>query len=165
MAKLKSGEALSLNDGRYVLVEPPHHILPPNIEGLFFNLLSAGYVPILTHPERMSWIEREYALVSWLVRSGVWMQITAAALLGDFGSRAKGWSLRMLREGLVQIVASDAHGAVRRPPRMAEALSALIPLVGAGGGAQPRSGSTGGDRQQSRPLRRSRTSSRCAGSL
>ena len=130
LAKLKSGEALSLNDGRYVLVEPPHHILPPNIEGLFFNLLSAGYIPILTHPERMSWIEREYALVSRLVRSGVWMQITAAALLGDFGSRAKGWSLRMLREGLVQIVASDAHGAVRRPPRMAEALSALIPLVG-----------------------------------
>jgi len=31
---------------------------------------------------------------------------------------------------LVHIVASDAHGAVRRPPRMAEALSALIPLVG-----------------------------------
>jgi len=68
--------------------------------------------------------------VSRLVRSGVWMQITAAAVLGDFGSRAKGWSLRMLREGLVHIVASDAHGAVRRPPRMAEALDALITLVG-----------------------------------
>ncbi len=36
----------------------------------------------------------------------------------------------MLREGFVQIVASDAHGAVRRPPRMAEALDALITLVG-----------------------------------
>lgn len=130
LAKLKSGEALSLNDGRYVLVEPPHHVLPPNIEGLFFNLLSAGYVPILTHPERMSWIEREYELMFRLVRSGVWMQITAASLLGDFGSRAKSWALRMLREGLVHIVASDAHGAVRRPPRMGEAFNALIPLVG-----------------------------------
>src|SRR5277367_6599605 len=28
VAKLRSGEALSLNDSRYVLVEPPHHILP-----------------------------------------------------------------------------------------------------------------------------------------
>jgi protein-tyrosine phosphatase len=130
VAKLRSGEALSLNDGRYVLVEPPHHILPPNIEGLFFNLLSAGYVPILTHPERMSWIEREYDLIVRLVRSGVWLQITAAALLGDFGSRPKRWSSQLLREGLVHIVASDAHGASRRPPRMGEALGALIELVG-----------------------------------
>ena len=130
VAKLRSGEALSLNDSRYVLVEPPHHILPPNIEGLFFNLLSAGYVPILTHPERMSWIEREYDLLVRLARSGVWMQITAGALLGDFGSRAKKWSLQLLREGLVHIVASDAHGVSKRPPRMGEALSALIELVG-----------------------------------
>src|ERR1700677_4798119 len=130
VAKLRSGEALSLNDGRYVLVEPPHHILPPNIEGLFFNLLSAGYVPILTHPERMSWIEREDDLIFRLVRSGAGMQVTAGALLGDFGSRAKKWSSQLLREGLVHIVASDAHGASKRPPRMAEALGALIELVG-----------------------------------
>jgi protein-tyrosine phosphatase len=130
VAKLKSGEALSLNDSRYVLVEPPHHILPPNIEGLFFNLLSAGYVPILTHPERMSWIEREYDLIVRLVRSGVWMQVTAGALLGDFGSRPKKWSLQLLREGLAHVVASDAHGVSKRPPRMGEALGVLIELVG-----------------------------------
>jgi protein-tyrosine phosphatase len=130
LAKLRSGEALSLNDSRYVLVEPPHHILPPNIEALFFNLLSAGYVPILTHPERMSWIEREYDLIVRLVRSGVWMQLTAGALLGEFGSRARKWSLQLLREGLVHVVASDAHGASKRPPRMGEALGALIELVG-----------------------------------
>lgn len=130
LAKLKSGEALSLNDSRYILVEPPHHVLPPHVEGWFFGLLSAGYVPILTHPERMSWIERDYDLIQRLARSGVWMQITAGALLGDFGSRAKNWSLQLLRDGLVHIVASDAHGATRRPPRMRQAFNALIPLVG-----------------------------------
>ena len=78
VAKLKSGEALSLNDSRYVLVEPPHHVLPPNIEGLFFDLLSAGYVPIVTHPERMSWIDRDYDRLMRLVRSGAWMQIWPA---------------------------------------------------------------------------------------
>jgi protein-tyrosine phosphatase len=53
VSKLKSGLALSINDSRYVLVEPPHHFLPPNVDRLFFDLLAAGYVPILTHPERM----------------------------------------------------------------------------------------------------------------
>ncbi len=130
VSKLNCGEALSLNDSRYVLVEPPHHVLPPNIEGLFFNLLAAGYVPIVTHPERMSWIDREYDMLGRLVRSGAWMQITAGAVLGKFGSRAKGWSERMLREGLVHIIASDAHDAVRRPPLMKEAFRALCSLVG-----------------------------------
>jgi len=130
VSKLKSGAALSLNSGRYVLVELPHHILPPNVEGLFFNLLLAGYVPIVTHPERMSWIDRDYDMLIRLVRSGAWMQITAGALLGKFGSRAKEWSERMLREGMVHIIASDAHDTVRRPPLMGEAFRALRPLVG-----------------------------------
>ncbi len=130
VAKLKSGEALSLNDSRYVLVEPPHHVLPPNIEGLFFDLLSAGYVPIVTHPERMSWIDRDYDRLMRLVRSGAWMQITAAALLGKFGSRAKKWSERMLRQGVVHVMASDAHDTVRRAPLMGEAFRALCALVG-----------------------------------
>ena len=130
VSKLNCGEALSLNDSRYVLVEPPHHILPPNIEGLFFNLLTAGYVPIVTHPERMSWIDRDYDILVRLVRSGAWMQITAGAVLGKFGSRAKGWSERLLHDGMVHIVASDAHDAVHRPPAMKEAFRALRSLVG-----------------------------------
>jgi protein-tyrosine phosphatase len=130
VAKLNSGEVLSLNDGRYVLVEPPHHVLPPNIEGLFFALHSAGYIPILTHPERMSWADRDYGLLVRLVRSGTWMQLTAGSLLGGFGSQAKRRSERLLREGMVHIVASDAHDAVRRPPQMGEAYHALRELVG-----------------------------------
>jgi protein-tyrosine phosphatase len=130
VARLRSGDALSLNDTRYVLVEPPHHILPPNLESLFFNLLSAGYLPIVTHPERMTWIDREYDLLQRLALSGAWMQITAGAIVGKFGSRAKHWSERLLRDGLVHIVASDAHDVERRPPLMAAAFRELRDLVG-----------------------------------
>ena len=122
---------MSLNNTRYVLVEPPHHVLPPNIDGLFFSLLLEGYVPIITHPERMSWIDRDYEVLVRLVRAGAWTQITAGSLLGHFGSRAKSCTLRLLGDGLVHIVASDAHGARRRPPVLAEAYRALILLVGA----------------------------------
>ena len=56
LAGLRSGRLLSLADSRYVLVEPPHHVAPIRLEDLFFELLIAGYVPILTHPERLTWI-------------------------------------------------------------------------------------------------------------
>jgi protein-tyrosine phosphatase len=127
---LKSGRVLTLADSRYVLVEPPHHILPPNMDRLFFDLLTAGYVPILTHPERMSWADSNYDLLRRLVHSGVWMQLTAGSVVGRFGGRAKSRSERMLRNNMVHIVASDAHDAVKRPPLLNEAVPALRGLLG-----------------------------------
>ena len=89
VAKLKGGEILSLNNTRYVLVEPPHHVLPPNIDGLFFSLLLEGYVPIITHPERMSWIGRDYEVLVRLVRAGAWTQITAGSSVRAFRFKGK----------------------------------------------------------------------------
>ena len=79
VSQLKSGSALTLNDSRYVLVEPPHHILPPKIDQLFFDLLAAGYKNARSHPPGtcMSWVDRNEELLNRLVLSGVWMQMTA----------------------------------------------------------------------------------------
>lgn len=129
-SKLANGDVLSLNDTRYVLLETPHHVLPPRVEEIFFSLTTAGYVPILTHPERMTWIEQRYDLIKALAHAGTLMQITSGALLGRFGTRARYWSERMLDEGLVQIVASDAHDTIHRPPILCGALDALSARVG-----------------------------------
>ena len=71
VSELRSGHLLSLADTRYVLVEPPHHVAPPRLEELFFSLLVAGYVPILTHPERLTWIKSHYQVVLRLVHAGM----------------------------------------------------------------------------------------------
>jgi protein-tyrosine phosphatase len=100
------------------------------MDRFFFNLLAAGYVPIVTHPERTSWADPNYDLLRRLVHSGVWMQLTAGSIVGRFGGRAKSRSERMLRDGLIHIVASDAHDAVNRPPHLSEAVPALRRFVG-----------------------------------
>jgi protein-tyrosine phosphatase len=128
--KLREGAILSLADTRYVLVEPPHHVAPPRIEYFFFELLAAGYVPILTHPERLTWIETHYMLFVQLFRAGVWMQLTSGSLTGAFGRRPKYWAERMLSDGLVQILASDAHGAKRRRPDLADGRAVAAKWLG-----------------------------------
>lgn len=130
VAGLRTGEILSLADTKYVLVEPPHDVAPPRIEHLFFELLAAGYVPVLTHPERLRWIESRYETFVQLFRAGVWMQVTAGSLTGVFGRRPKYWAERMLNEALVHILASDAHGARRRPPDLAEGRAAAAKWLG-----------------------------------
>ncbi len=127
---LKSGHLLSLADTRYVLVEPPHHVAPPKLEDLFFNILIAGFVPILTHPERLTWIKSHYAAMQRLAHGGVWMQITAGSLTGAFGKNAQYWGERMLCEGMVHILATDAHDTVRRPPILGQGRDCAAKLVG-----------------------------------
>jgi protein-tyrosine phosphatase len=128
---LRSGHLLSLADSRYVLVEPPHHTAPPQLEDFFFNLVVAGYVPILTHPERLSWVPSRYETVKKLIRSGVWMQITAGSFTGAFGRNAVYWAHRMLDEGCVHLIASDAHDAERRRPDLALGRDCVAKRVGA----------------------------------
>jgi len=118
--RLRSGMALTLNDTRYFLFEPTHHILPPRLEDLTFDLMAAGYVPILTHPERLTWIDGHYELVKKLAQSGLLIQVTAGALTGRFGRRPKYWAERILDEGLCDILATDAHDPEHRAPRLHE---------------------------------------------
>ncbi len=128
---LRSGQLVCLADTRYVLVEPPHHVAPPRLEEFFFGILTAGYVPILTHPERLSWIGGHYDTFVRLAEAGVWMQITASSLSGAFGRNARYWAERMLDEGHVRILATDAHDVGRRPPKLSEGRDLAAAIVGA----------------------------------
>ena len=130
VSALNSGAMLTLHDSRYVLFEPPHVSMPQRFEELLFNVQMAGYVPILTHPERFRWIEQNYEIFQNLARSGVWMQLTAGSLTGRFGKRSRYWAQRMLQEGLISIIATDAHNVTSRPPFLAEARAAAEAEVG-----------------------------------
>jgi protein-tyrosine phosphatase len=113
-----------------LLLEPPHHQLPRRLEDLIFGLQAAGYVPIVTHPERLSWIEGHYDLIKRLVDNSVLMQLTAGSLTGRFGRRPRYWAERMLDDGLCHVLATDAHDTEKRPPRMAEARELVAQRLG-----------------------------------
>ena len=128
---VRSGRIPTLAGSRYLLLEPPHHTVPPRFEESVFNLCAAGIFPVITHPERLSWIEGQYDVFKRLVHSGTaWMQITSGSLTGRFGRRPKYWGERMLDEGLVHILATDSHHIDRRPPLLAEGRDAAATRVG-----------------------------------
>jgi protein-tyrosine phosphatase len=127
---LRDGRILRLNDSRYVLFEPPHNIAPQRMEDLLFNIVVGGYIPVLTHPERLKWIETNYEIFERLVGVGVWMQITGGSLTGRFGKRPQYWAEKMLGSGMVHILATDAHNLTSRPPILSEARDLAIRALG-----------------------------------
>lgn len=127
---IRSGLLLTLNRSRYALVEPPRYVAPPALDAFLYDLRAAGVTPVFTHPERLSWIEGHYDVVVRLARSGIVMQITAGSLTGQFGRRPRYWAERMLSEGLVHVIATDAHDLRARRPVLSTARDAAAGRVG-----------------------------------
>lgn len=128
--KLSRRKIPTIADSRYVLVEPPYHVAPIRMEQFFFEILLAGYVPILTHPERLRWVSERYSIFERLARRGVWMQITAASLTGRFGREPHYWAERMIEEGRVHVIATDAHDTRHRPPDLSRGFETAARRVG-----------------------------------
>jgi protein-tyrosine phosphatase len=127
---LKNGRVLTLNSSRYLLLEPPHYAPLPQLEEYVFKLHVSGYIAILTHPERLSWVGTQYRLIERMVHNGAWVQLTAGSLTGHFGRRPRYWAERMLDEGLCHILATDAHNTSSRAPLLAEARDVAAKRLG-----------------------------------
>jgi len=128
---IRSGRVPTLGGSRYVLLEPSHHVRPPYFRESVFALIGAGYTPVITHPERLTWVDEEYADFKALSRSGAWMQVTGGALLGLFGPKAQRLAESFVAEGWADVIASDGHSAGRRAPVLAAAHAKAVTLVGA----------------------------------
>jgi protein-tyrosine phosphatase len=128
--QLALGKVPTLNRSRYFLFEPPHHVLPPRLEELVVRLIKAGFVPILTHPERLTWARTNYDVIERLNTAGCMIQVTADSIIGAFGRAALYYSEKLIDEGRVDIIASDTHGAVRRRPGLSQAVVAAAKRCG-----------------------------------
>lgn len=128
---LRGGTIPSLHNTRYLLLEPSHHVAPPRFAESVFQLVANGYVPVITHPERLTWIKDHFEMMAQLTRQGAWLQVTAGALTGLFGPGPRYWAERFVGEGLTHVLASDAHSSSGRVPVLSEGLAIAEKLVGA----------------------------------
>ncbi len=128
---LKSKLIPTLNYSRYFLLEPSHHVSVPKFIEQINNFVKAGYIPLITHPERLKWLNNDsYNEFIMAAKMGAWIQLTAGAIEGRFGKKAKYWANKFLEDGVVHIIASDAHNIKNRPPILSKALLLAKKIVG-----------------------------------
>lgn len=116
MKRVNNGEIPTLNGSNYILVELPHFVLPPNIDNIIFNLRKNGLVPIITHPERNFFLRLNQTALYKVREAGARYQLTAMSLCGGFGKEARKFALDMIKAGIADFVATDAHDSRHRPP-------------------------------------------------
>lgn len=107
-----------INQRDYLLVEFNEISIPPAMDQTLHDIQVMGLHPIITHPERNAILRRTPERLAKWARLGCFIQVTAGSLTGTFGPRAQEDSLCWIGEGLVHIVASDAHNTRRRPLKL-----------------------------------------------
>ena len=123
-------EAVSINDGPYVLVEFPPFAIPPGCEGPIYQLSSAGFRPVIAHPERNRGVQERPDRYYNLQELGLLSQIDGASLLGKFGRAAEATARVLLESNLAHAIGSDTHSPRRRRPGLSLAFKAARQIVG-----------------------------------
>lgn len=120
----------TIGNTRYILMELSDFSVPPNIPDMIGALTAKGLVPILTHPERNPILQRHPDRVVEWVDMGVLVQITASAFTGRWGKGVQKLAKWYADEGLIHVIASDAHSTNHRSPVLSEARKVVAKAYG-----------------------------------
>lgn len=92
-----------------LLIEFHTQIVPHRWEYTLSALKQAGYRVIIAHPERYRFIQEKPAIAMELRRYGTLLQLDAESLTAKPWDKARRTAQRLLEEGQVSFIASDAH--------------------------------------------------------
>lgn len=117
---ISTGRCHSLGDGRYVLAEYSHNSEYRMIHSGVQELLSNGFTPIIAHAERYPMLVKDLDNIAQLRNMGCLVQSNADSILGIDGRMLKKVCKKLLKNELVDIVASDCHGIEERTMHLQE---------------------------------------------
>lgn len=129
-SRLEAGEGSTLGGSTAVLVELPFQGWPLSTDQALFDLMSAGYRPVLAHPERYQAVQDNPDLALDLAERGVLHQLTFGSITGLFGKPAMRVSELLLERDAVAVLASDAHSAGQRYVAVSQGRQRAEELIG-----------------------------------
>jgi protein-tyrosine phosphatase len=114
----QANKPYTMAGSRYVLIELPFMKLYPIHEDMLYRIQLAGYQIILAHIERYPYFISHSELLESLIKRGLYGQITGRWIIDK---KTRKLAIKWIKQGYVQLVATDAHDADTRPTHMTEA--------------------------------------------
>ncbi|KYJ87602.1 tyrosine-protein phosphatase [Sulfurovum riftiae] len=105
---LEQGEMMTVN-GKYLLFETSYVSKPLRTEEMIFEITSAGYTPIMAHPERYRYIKEPMKEYGRFKELGVLFQVNLNSFGGHYGRSAKVLADFLSKNGMIDYLGSDVH--------------------------------------------------------
>jgi protein-tyrosine phosphatase len=92
-----------------LLLEFSYGSLPPNWQRIIFDLQGFGVQPIIAHPERYRPIQDNLDIAVEMKSMGCLLQLSGNVANNGILSASRRTAIKMLEDGLIDYIASDAH--------------------------------------------------------
>lgn len=126
---LKEHKASTINGTKYVLFELPMQTELPNLKNVIYNLLGNGYIPIIAHPERYTYVKEN---PNWLIEYleiGVLAQANYGSIIGIYGKEAEKTVKQLLKNNMIHFLGTDVHKTKTVYSKMPEIMQALRKIL------------------------------------
>lgn len=99
----------TLANSRYILFELPFSNRMLNLGQIIYQIKASGYIPILAHPERYSYIQENPNNIIEIIKYGVLIQSNYGSFVGQYGKTTKRTAEILLENHLIHFLGSDTH--------------------------------------------------------
>ena len=106
---LKRKEPLLAVSGNKVLTEFSMMFPSMNIKDLLFEMVMMGYQPIIAHPERYVYLQKNKEFYRELRDIGCFFQLNLLSVLGYYGKSVKDLAEFLISEDYYDLIGTDLH--------------------------------------------------------
>ena len=130
MQLLEEGKASTINNTCYVLIDLPLDEEPMNLYQVIYSLQENKLIPVIAHPEKYEFIQKEPEFVYELIEKGCYMQANYGSMLGQYGRKAQIIARKLFENNSIHFLGSDVHRQNTIYPKMSEALEEIASIIG-----------------------------------
>lgn len=126
----RSGRVHTMADTDFILMEYRDDTDSAYIKRYTKEAFANGYIPIIAHIERYAGTLGHIDAVAELSEMGAWIQVNADSVIGKDSFIVCHFVKKLLKEGLVDVVASDTHDMHMRKNHLLEAYEKVCKKYG-----------------------------------
>ena len=106
---IQNKQASTINNSKYVLFEFPLSAKSMNDKEVVYRLIENGFVPVIAHPERYSYVQDNPEYIEELAEMGALFQANYGSIIGMYGKKAEKTLKKLLKNDLIRFFGSDSH--------------------------------------------------------
>lgn len=105
----KPDEMLSFGDN-YLLVETSYLNEPRQLHEIIFQIRTAGFKPVMAHPERYTYLYDSFDNFRKLQDMGTYFQLNTNSLSGYYSKPSKIYAEKLIENQMIHFAGTDCHG-------------------------------------------------------
>lgn len=127
---IKKEELPTINESKYLLMELPMHSEILYLDNIIYDLKTNGITPIIAHPERYSYVQKNPKILQDIINKGVLFQANYGSIIGRYGKDAEKTVKKLLKDSMIHFLGTDTHRSGTIYIQMDKILKKLEKLIG-----------------------------------